>query len=485
MKLFRTTMFLTLSGMVLAGCSATSTPDEPSVPTPAPVSWTKCPDDVKAPGLQCATVTVPLDYRDPDGATIDLTISRLASKAPDKRRGILMLNPGGPGGTGLDQPSFLTDRGIPQQILDSYDLIGMDTRGVGHSSPIGCSITDDIGYRGAIPPYAYDDNAFDEQKSVAKTVAERCAANDDGRMQHITTANMARDLDSIRQALGEKKGNFLGYSYGSALGAAYASMFPDTTDRIVLDSNIGDTHLDRSGLRKYAEGMEDTFPDFARWAAARDDRYHLGSTPDEVRQTYFTLADQLDHAPVNGLDGRAFRAGTFVTLYSPASYDAAARSWRSLDSSPSANLPASKSVSAYDNTWSVFLAVTCHDVGWPRDPQVYKQAIAEDRQKFPLFGAASANTMPCAYWNIEHSEPPVPVETDGPTNILIAQHRRDPVTPLSNGQRINEKFGDRSRLLTVEGSGHGVYVLGKNTCAQTVITDYLVSGTMPHADSEC
>ncbi|GGF20811.1 alpha/beta hydrolase [Williamsia phyllosphaerae] len=301
----------------------------------------------------------------------------------------------------------------------------------------------------------------------------------------ITTANMARDLDSVRQALGEKKGNFLGYSYGSALGAAYASMFPDSTDRIVLDSNIGDTHLDRGGLRRYAEGMEQTFPDFARWAAARDDEYHLGRTPDEVRQTYFTLADKLDRTPVNGLDGRAFRAGTFVTLYNPASYEAAARSWRSLNDSPFANLPAEKSVSAFDNTWSVFLAVTCNDVEWSRDPQVYKEAIAEDREKFPLFGAAAANIMPCAYWQIAHSEPPVAIQTDGPTNVLVAQHRRDPVTPLSNGERINEKFGDRSRLLTVEGSGHGVYALGSNTCAQDVITDYLVRGTMPKTDIEC
>ncbi|MFC8177994.1 alpha/beta hydrolase [Rhodococcus sp. NPDC057297] len=497
MKVIRPALILAASGTVIAGCSASSTPDTDAHPPPAsaaydwtthnePITWSACPDNFDSTGLQCATVPVPLDYDDPDGERIDLTISKLASTNPDERRGSLMLNPGGPGGTGLDQPKFLVERGIPQETLDSYDLIGIDTRGVGHSSPINCGITDDIQYRGAVPPYAYDDSAFDEQNTVARRVAENCAEGDDGRMKHVTTANMARDLDSIRQALGDEKGNFLGYSYGSALGGAYASLFPDKTDRIVLDSNIGDTHLDRDGMRSYSEGMEDTFPDFANWAAERNEQYRLGSTPEEVRQTYFTIADKLDREPVEGLDGRSFRLGMFVALYNPASYDATAQMWRTaLDTLPSEGPPVGQGASAFDNTWSVFLAVTCNDVEWPRDPEVYKQAIEEDREKNPLFGAAAANIMPCAYWQLEHTEPPVPVEADGPTNILVAQHQRDPVTPFSNGERINEMFGDRSRLLTADGSGHGVYALGQNQCAQDVITDYLVDGVMPNDDVSC
>lgn len=111
-------------------------------------------------------------------------------------------------------------------------------------------------------------------------MAEQCAQHDRaGVLPHLTTANTARDLDRIRAALGEEKTSFLGYSYGTALGAAYASMFPERSDRIVLDSNIGDTHLDRDGMRRYALGMEQTFPDFARWAAARHHSYGLGRTP--------------------------------------------------------------------------------------------------------------------------------------------------------------------------------------------------------------
>ncbi|MBY6412309.1 alpha/beta fold hydrolase [Rhodococcus sp. BP-252] len=479
------------AGLLVAGCSATPASTQADS-EPPDLQWSSCPDGVENPEtgparLQCATVPVPLDYDDPDGETIDLTISRLPSKNPDARRGSLMLNPGGPGGTGLDQPIFLSEREIPQELLDTYDLIGMDTRGIGHSSPISCGFTPDVEYYGAVPPYAFDEAAFDQQANTAEEVATRCAANDDGRTQHVTTANMARDLDRIRAALGDDKGNFLGYSYGTALGAAYASMFPDTSDRIVLDSNIGDTHLDQDGMRRYGLGMEDTFPDFAKWAAARNDQYGLGSTPEEVRDTYFAIADKLDRTSVEGTDGRLFRLSTFVTLYNPASYESAAQSWIAFrDGTPDdAPLAVGAAASQMDNNWSVFLAVTCNDVEWPSDPAAYEQAVEEDRRKNPLFGAAAANIMPCAYWQIEQTEPPVQVENDGPTNVLVAQHQRDPVTPLRGGELIHEKFGDRSRFLSVDGSGHGVYALGKNTCAQDVITDYLVDGIMPEQDMTC
>lgn len=482
-----TTVAVALAGLMAAGCA-----HAPTEPTAEPLEWSTCPEGVENPAdgparLQCATVPVPLDYADPDGRQIDITISRLPSGKPDVRRGVLLLNPGGPGGTGLDQPNFLAAQGIPQEVLDSYDLIGMDTRGVGHSSPISCGFTDDVRYYGAVPPYAYDDAAFDEQSATSQEVAALCAANDDGRMQHVTTANMSRDLDRIRIALGKDTASFLGYSYGSGLGAAYASMFPDTSDRIVLDSNIGDTHLDHDGMRRYALGMEQTFPDFAKWAADRDEQYGLGSTEQQVRDSYFTIADKLDRTPTDGLDGRAFRLAHFVTLYNPAAYGEAAAMWRSLlDTPPPVSVPPTGNAqSAADNMWSVFLAVTCNDVEWPDDPAVYRQAISEDRERYPLFGAAAANIMPCGFWQKEPSEPPVAIDDDGPTNILVAQNQRDPVTPLRGGERIDEKFGDRSRLLSVDNNGHGAFVLGKNECANRVVTDFLVDAAMPEADSVC
>lgn len=495
MKPRTTTVAVALTSMVVAGCSQAPAHVSTVSMGSTDVQWSACPDGVEnpedgPPQLQCATVPVPLDYDDPEGAQIDITISRLPSNNPDARRGVLLLNPGGPGGTGLDQPNFLVSQGISPSVLDSYDLVGMDTRGVGHSSPISCGFTDDLQYYGAVPPYVVDEAAFAEQTATAEEVAERCAANDhDGRMRHVNTANMARDLDRVRAALGEEKASFLGYSYGSALGAAYASMFPESTDRVVLDSNIGDTHLDHDGMRRYSRGMEETFPDFAEWAAARHDRYGLGETPQQVRDTYFTIAEQLDRTPMDGIDGRVFRLATFVTLYNQASYETAAESWQSFlnptTAAPADEPPPGNGPSPADNSWSVFLAVTCNDVEWPDDVDVYRRAVDEDRETYPLFGAATANIMPCAFWQHTPAEPAVSIDPEGPTNVLIAQNRRDPVTPLRGGELLDEKFGERSRLLTVDGSGHGVYALGNNPCAQDIITDYLVEGVMPEQDTTC
>ncbi|WP_229403290.1 alpha/beta hydrolase [Micromonospora okii] len=457
-------------------------------------TWTACPDSVVVPPtvaapMQCAKVPVPLDYRNPDGTQIEIMVSRIASTNPEKRRGVLMFNPGGPGGTGLDQPAFLMSRGLPTSITDSYDLIGMDTRGVGHSTPVSCGFTADDAYGANIPPYAPDDAAVVRQAKIAKDVAERCAANDtDGRLRHVSTANMARDLDRIRAALGEKKASFYGASYGTALGATYTSMFPDTTDRIVLDSNVGDTHLDQAGLRRYGLGMEQTFPDFAEWAAKRHDSYGLGRTPQQVRRTYLTIAEQLDKKPApDGTTGAQLRLATFAYLYNQLQYPALAQIWQTYMSpgkAPKVKPEAAAAPHPNDNALTVYLAVTCNDVQWPEDVDTYRRAVAQDRKRFPLFGAASANIIPCAFWKHEPAESPVAVNDKGPRNVLILQNRHDPVTPLAGGKLLREKFEKRSRLVVANESGHGVFMVGGNACALNATTSYLVDGKMP-TDRTC
>ncbi|MDY7091298.1 MAG: alpha/beta hydrolase, partial [Actinomycetota bacterium] len=382
-------------------------------------------------------------------------------------------------GTGLDQPAFLANKGLPASVMESYDLIGMDTRGVGHSSPVSCGFKAADAYWANIPPYAADDAAVTAQAKIAEEVAQRCAANDtDGRLRHVTTANMARDLDRIRAALGEEKAAFYGASYGSGLGAAYVSLFPDTTDRVVLDSNLADTHLDRDSLRRYAHGFEETFPDFAKWAAQRHTSYGLGRTPAQVRKTYFAIAERLDKAPApDGTTGAHFRFGTFFGLYSEAQYGNTARNWQSLltpgaaePAAPALAPPAADTPHPSDNAWTVFLAVTCNDIDWPEDLATYRRDVAADRKRFPMYGAASANVLPCAYWKYEPSEPPVEVDAEGPANVLMLQNRHDPVTPALNAELLRRKFGQRARLVTADGSGHGVYVVGGNACALNLTT---------------
>ncbi|OLR92249.1 alpha/beta hydrolase [Actinokineospora bangkokensis] len=465
----------------------------PATAQPAPTTrpqWGPCPADVASGAvvLECATVPVPLDYTDPGGTAIDIMISRLPSTDPGKRRGVLLLNPGGPGGSGLSLPATLSRMGIPDSVLDAYDLIGMDTRGIGHSAPVSCGFTVDQDYRGNVPPYAVDDAAVLREAEKAKAVADQCAAHDTGdRLRHLTTANTARDLDRVRAALGEEKASYLGYSYGSALGAAYASLFPDRTDRVVLDSNIGDTYSNRESVRRFALGFEQTFPDFARWMADRHGAYGLGRTPEQVRATYFRLAEKLDEQPLPDVDGPLFRFATFFALYGKTSYGLIAQLWQHAQNA-TATAPAAQApgqLSPNDNGWAVYLAVTCNDSNWPEDIRTYQRGVAEDRRKYPMFGASPANVTPCAFWHHEPSEPPVPVNDNGPTNILVVQNLRDPATPLLGGKLTHAKFPHRSRLLPVDASGHGAYVFGDNACALSTTTAFLVDGKLPARGKTC
>ncbi|MFR9730544.1 alpha/beta hydrolase [Saccharopolyspora sp. MS10] len=463
------------------------------------LEWGACPEDVAAGAypLRCATVPVPVNYADPDGPQIDLMISKLASERPDRRRGVLLLNQGGPGGSGLNFSTFLADQGLPASVLESYDLIGMDTRGVGHSSPVSCGFTDEQAQYGNVPPYAVDDAAVTERAEVVRTIADQCAQHDqDGRLSSITTANMARDLDRVRAALGEEKANYYGASYGTALGAAYASMFPERADRVVLDSNIGDTVLDRDGMRRYALGTEQTFPDFAAWVAERHGSYGLGRTPEEVRRTYFEVAERLDARPMAGVDGAVFRLVIFGGLFGEPAYGRTAQLWQSLHDSDEAavrqqlaeSAPAGRSaagLSPADNSLTVFLATTCNDVAWPEDVETYRRGVAEDREKFPVYGAATANVLPCAFWSHEPAEPPVPVLADGPANVLLMQNRRDPVTPHEGAELLREKFGDRARLVSADESGHGTYLNSGNACAMAAGTAFLADGVLPEEDVSC
>ncbi|MFS0695595.1 alpha/beta hydrolase [Streptomyces nitrosporeus] len=490
---------LALLAVIGLGASLITVPAAAEETKTPQVKWGQCPDDVVAEAaptvLQCATVRVPLDYAEPEGEPIDLTVSRLAATDPDKRRGVLMLNPGGPGGSGLALSALLVAQGLPSSVTDRYDLIGMDTRGIGHSTPVSCGFTTDSPYYSNIPPYAVDDAAVTAQAKVAEQAAEQCADNDDdGRLRHLTTANTARDLDRIRAALGEEKTSYLGYSYGTALGAAYASMFPERSDRIVLDSNIGETHLDRDGVRRYALGMEQTLPDFAKWAARRHDSYGLGRTPGQVRASYLAIAGRLDKAPVAGIDGSLFRLLTFGHLFKQTQYPTLAQTWQTLlegDEAAARGLTAATgetadgTLSPTDNALTVFLAVTCNDAEWPEDINTYRQGVAEDRERYPLYGAATANITPCAFWPYTPAEPPVEVHAEGPRNVLLLQNRRDASTPHLGGKMLREKFGDRARLISVDDSGHGVYVLGRNSCALNTTTRYLVEGEMPTKDTSC
>ncbi|MFE3742703.1 alpha/beta hydrolase [Streptomyces sp. NPDC059134] len=475
------TLSLALAALTVA---ATAIPGVSMAATPDTVRWGPCPEDIAAPRLQCSTLDVPLDYRDPDGRQIEIAISRLASENPSKRRGVLLTNPGGPGGTGLDFPAVLAGAKLPQEVLDSYDVIGFDPRGIGRSEPVTCDLTQEQQERGNFAPYAHTAADVVREVGHARTVAEQCATSRTAWMlPHTTTANTARDMDRIRAALGESKASYLGHSYGSYLGAVYATMFPGRGDRIVLDSNLGSGGYDATAMRRLARGLEDRFPDFAAFAAARPE-YGLGTTPEQVTAKFFELADRLEKKPVQGIDGTAFRGATFQFLYSDATMPLLAEIWRSVDTDkplPPLGPPATDP----NGLMSGRFYVVCGDSRWPGTVGEYQRNVAIDRVRYPMLGGSTASMNPCAFWPSERVEPPVRIGDRGPSNVLLAQNERDPATPLAGAQELRRAFGKRATMVTADQGGHGVYPFGPNTCANDAVTTFLTTGERPSGDLAC
>ncbi|MEU3711895.1 alpha/beta hydrolase [Streptomyces catenulae] len=472
---------------VTAGAPWTATAGTPSRAradtAPPPLRWGACPSGAAA-ALSCAKLTVPLDYRHPDGRTITVEVSRLASRHPAAKRGVLLLNPGGPGLPGLPVPALLK---LPEKVRDRYDVIGFDPRGVGHSTPVTCNFTPAEGGVASNPPTPGGAADVAEQATVAKRLATRCATSRTAYLlPHLTTANTARDMDRIRAALGVPKISYYGESYGTYLGAVYATLFPHRGDRIVLDSSLPPEGYDVDALRAQAAGFETRFPDFAAFAAAASRTYHLGSTPAAVRATYFRLAARLDHKPVQGYDGTAFRAVTSGLLRTDADRARLAATWHALDTDrPPPDSGGAGDGGAYsDNYPAAYLGVICGDSRWPTSVATYQRHVAVDRVRYPMYGAFTANIRPCAFWP-DPVEPQVRIADRGPSDVLMVQNLRDPATPLPGALRTRRALGGRARLVTVGQGGHVAYLTGTNACGNHAVTAYLVSGERPAHDTFC
>ncbi|RDG35549.1 alpha/beta hydrolase [Streptomyces corynorhini] len=472
-----------LAVTVLPASASAATPPPPTAPAPGTLRWGPCPEGASAPRLECSTLEVPLDYRDPDGRRIEVAVSRLASEKPSRRRGVLLTNPGGPGGSGLTYPAVLAASGLPREVLDSYDIIGFDPRGVGRSTPVTCDLTEEQQWRGNFPPYAHTAADVTREVGYARKIAEQCAGSRTAWMlPHTTTANTARDMDRLRTALGEPKLSYLGASYGSYLGAVYTTLFPRRGDRIVLDSNLGPGGYDVTAMRLLARGMEDRFPDFAAFAAERPE-YGLGSALQRVTATFYELVERLDAKPVQGLDGIALRGYTFEQLYSDGSFPRLAEFWRAVDTG--GELPLPELTGDVENLLAARFAVVCGDSRWPGTVREYQRNVAVDRVRYPMLGGSTASVNPCAFWPRERTEPPVRITGQGPSNVLMVQNERDPGTPLTGARALRRAFDGRATLVTADQGGHGVYPYGGNTCAKDAATTFLTTGERPARDLAC
>ncbi|WP_117208939.1 alpha/beta hydrolase [Allorhizocola rhizosphaerae] len=489
-----------LALVAVAVLAATLTPATPAAATatPAGLVWGACPPPAEGSGRdtrqQCTTLRLPLDYRHPHGRQIDLTISRIATAEPSLRRGILVSNPGGPGESGLDMPSFLA-AALPAEVLTRYDLIGFDPRGVGTSTPITCGITEPAAAADLILPYPAPDGSIARNIEFARTTARDCAAHSGALLPHITTANTARDMDRIRAALGEPTLSYLGYSYGTYLGAVYISLFPDRGDRIVLDSAVDPNRIWHGHMRQFSTSVVMRFPDFTGWVAARNDEYGLGATPAAVTETYFATAAALDREPVVTPDivvtGNVYRELTRVLLGNDRNFPLLAGFWQAFaQETPPAALSALRRAAPAtqlpaDNGIAVLYAIVCGDVAWPRDVDRYASDVAVDRRLFPITAGMPANVWPCAFWPSRPLEAPVAVTGKGPRNVLILQNLRDPTTGWLGAFGLRRALDRRATLVTQNAGGHGVFPIRSGPCAADIATTFLTTGTLPDRDRFC
>lgn len=492
---------LALAGSLVPGNALAGTLSASAKPAPSSLTWGPCPDDdVVGPlGQECATVTVPLDYRYPSGQQIQVGISRIKAADPAKRRGVLLTNPGGPGGAGLNLPASLKLIGVPQSVFDAYDIIGMDPRGVGTSAPVTCGLTADQAEQAYVP--LTQNHSFDDTVAFQQQVAGGCATNSGSELPFVTTLNTARDMDWIRAALGEQKISYFAYSYGTYLGAVYASLYPNSTDRFVLDSSVDSTGVWRQVFRNWGSGGEIRFPDFAAFAAANDGTYHLGATTAAVRQTYLDLAGQLATQPFTVPDDSVsdvaaqgdvlgdalYRETVLGALSDPdAVFPELAHLLQLIKGAPAGSASARPRVTVPDdNEAASGIAVVCDDVQWSRTPVQYQTELNSDVSNFPLFGEVGSNIWPCAFWPNNPVERPATIGSTGPADILMIQNRRDPLTPYTPALNLRNALGGRAKLVSVDQGGHGAAYLNTNTCASDAATNYLVSGTYPASDTNC
>lgn len=455
-----------------------------AVPTAPTINWTAC-----SAAQECAGVSVPVDYSKPDGARLDLAVSRIRTAKPELRRGVLVLIPGGPGNSGLNRPGAYLGK-LPQSVLDRYDLVSFDPRGVGASAAVSCGLAPDDITQNKIMPWPGVGGNIENNVAWARRAASACAENGGPVYDSISSRNEARDLDAIRRALGEKRISYWGVSYGTYVGSVYATMFPERTDRVVLDSNDDPNPelLERGWAASYAIGVEDRFPDFAAWAEEHEEQYHLGT---DLRRTYLQLADRLDREPLPWpganppvLDGNTLRSNVLNGLYSDARFPQLA----TLMSAALAGGPLPPTTAAPEaalqNTFAVLNATICHDVSWPRDVRKYAADVAVDRRVHPLTAGMPVNIYTCAF-SPAPKESPVRVTPDGPSNVLLVQNLRDPATPYGKAVNLRMAFGDRARMVSVDAGGHGSYLENGNACGDAWVTAFLTTGKRPARDVTC
>ncbi|KOV78925.1 alpha/beta hydrolase [Nocardia sp. NRRL S-836] len=449
------------------------------------IGWQRCFDPVPPgfpPGaerLECGTFTAPMDWNHPgNGKTITIAVSRTRPKTGTAKTTVFT-NPGGPGGPGRTMPLVFLDR---PKLSENAEIIGIDVRGTGASSNVTCGMFDTLG---STDPRDRSKANVDLLHSGMELQAKFCQTKSGELGRHITTEQTVKDLDLLRQLLGRKKVDWLGYSGGSWMGAYYATYFPKTLDKIVLDSNTQFTAPWQSVFGDWGLGFERRFRvDFLPWVAKYDNVYHLGKTAEEVRQSYERTRAKLAQQPVTLPDGTYYPVTLDLLLfrgqYSKYSFEQTAQRFAELAGAVPA--PLTSQASYPDAQTATLYTVLCNDTPFRGGRGYLERNAVRDGAKWPLMGYYQI-MGPCAFWDRPNVNLKRPTGIGVPPTLMV-QSERDAPTPIEGARKAHAGFAG-SRMLTVRDEGdHGIYGFD-NACVNDVVERYLVDRVTPAKDLTC
>ena len=448
-------------------------------------------------GLQCTTASAPLDWADPgNGETVDLALVR--HPATGTRVGSLLVNPGGPGGSGYDFVKDSLDYATDAKLQAGFDVVGFDPRGVGRSSAVSCyepAEMDEYLYGLAAAPRG-SDAWIQELSADAVDFGAACQENTGALLGHVDSLSAARDLDLLRAALGDKKLNFLGYSYGTFLGATYADLYPERVGRLALDGALDPSTSNADVTRVQATGFENALRSYLDDCLAGEDCPFDG-TVDEAMTTIGALLASVDVSPITATDGRRLGANTLLTAIIYPLYQATA--WPNLSEMFASVLQGDADMAFQfadgyngrsadgtyrDNATEAFLAINCVDYSYNDDPASMRAQAAEIEQAAPTIGKYMAfGDIGCANWPHEFTGERSEIAAEGADPILVIGTTNDPATPYVWAENLSEQL-DSGHLVTFTGEGHTAYNKS-NSCVNSAVDEYLLKGTVPAEDPMC
>ncbi|MFJ5301830.1 alpha/beta hydrolase [Streptomyces sp. NPDC088350] len=501
------TATVVLLSATLAGCGGDSKDEDP---TAQKLSWKDCPAPSESEGggtapsplpnggkWQCATMKAPLDWSKPKGDTIGLALVRAKASGPaNKRIGSLVFNFGGPGGSGVTTlPAFGTDYAT---LRTRYDLVSFDPRGVGRSAGVTCesdSQLDQYFQQDATP-----DTSAERTKLLANTKQfnAACEKNSKKMLPQVRTTDAARDMDLMRQVLGDDKLHYFGISYGTELGGVYAHLFPKHVGRAVFDAVVDPTQNSEQGSLGQAKGFQLALDNFADDCTSKTTDCPVGNTAQDVKDRIAKLLKSLDSKPIPGIFPRqltqtAATNGIAQALYSKDFWEYLTEGLEQAYSGDgkvlmllSDSMNGRSENGEYSNITAANVAINCAD-DKPRYTADYvERKLPEFRAASPLFGDFLAWSMvTCTDWAVAGAADHPDVSAAGSAPILVVGNTGDPATPYEGAKKMVDALGKGVAVeLTYKGQGHGAYD-SKNKCVQSAVNGYLLNGKVPAAGTVC